>query len=390
LIRGSAINQDGTSNGITAPNGLAQQAVIRQACRNAGVDPAQIGYIEAHGTGTRVGDPIEINALKNVLLENRPAGTVCRIGAVKTNIGHLEAAAGIAGLIKTVLVLRHREIPANLHLKELNPFVSLKNTPLDIPRRLAPWESGGAPRLAGVSGFSFGGTNCHVILEEAPPVPPRPAGASEPAHVLLPLSAKNGPALRDLAAAYVARLDAAAATDLTDICFGAGYGRAHFPHRLAITGTSASELADRLRGWLDERHGEGVTHRVTARHAAPEIVFLFTGQGSHYRGMGRGLCAAFPRFRRTIERSDAILRAAQWPWSLRQIFDADDAPSLDDAAVAQSVLFALGHALADLWQSWGVAPKAVIGHSLGEYIALASRACSVLKTGLPWARSAGD
>ncbi len=167
MIRGSAVNQDGLSNGLTAPNGNAQQAVIRQALANAGLAPAQISYVEAHGSGTPLGDPIEMKAPKAVLLQDRPADGTCWIGSAKTNLGHLEAAAGIAGLIKVILSLQHCEIPPHLHLRELSPYITLEETPIKIPLELTPWVTQEESRIAGISGFGFGGTNCHVILEEA-------------------------------------------------------------------------------------------------------------------------------------------------------------------------------------------------------------------------------
>ena len=168
LIKGTAVNQDGLSNGLTAPNGPSQQAVIRQALENAGVAPAEISYIEAHGTGTSLGDPIEVKSLKAVLMQGREPDQPCWLGSVKTNIGHLEAASGLASLIKVVLSLQHKELPPHLHLKQLNPLISFEGTPFSIPTECQPWSPGTERRLAGISGFGFGGTNCHVIVEEAP------------------------------------------------------------------------------------------------------------------------------------------------------------------------------------------------------------------------------
>jgi acyl transferase domain-containing protein len=244
LIRGSAVNQDGLSNGLTAPNGIAQQAVIRQALRNAGVAPAQVSYVEAHGSGTPLGDPIEVKALKAVLLEDRPADRTCWIGSAKTNIGHLEAAAGIAGLIKVTLALQHREIPPHLHLQQRSPYISLEDTPIKIPIEPTAWPEG--DRLAGISGFGFGGTNCHVILEEAPPQETLGNKTDRPLHILA-LGAKNEPALLELAHRYEAWLSAHLDADLGDVSFTANTGRVHGDHRLAVIGESVEQLRTALR-----------------------------------------------------------------------------------------------------------------------------------------------
>jgi len=368
VIRGSAINQDGTSNGITAPNGAAQQAVIRRACADAGVEPGRVGYVEAHGTGTRVGDPIEIQALTAVLGMGRPVGAPCWVGSVKTNIGHLEAAAGIAGLIKTVLVLQHRQIPPHLHLTELNPYLSLDGTAFRIPRALQPWPDDHGARIAGVSGFSFGGTNCHLILEEAPLPPAREAVTA--AACLLPLSARSLPALRELAECYRDHLRTDASQSLVDLCRTAGEGRDHFRYRLAVTGATADEMAGRLAAWCEARSDWGGAQGTAARHASPEAVFLFTGQGAGHAGAGRCLYRDHAGFRRAIDRCDEILRTVGSTCSVGQLLSVDAplaAPRTPE--LIQPMIFALGYALAEVWHGWGVQPQAVIGHSLGEYVA---------------------
>ncbi|MEH2360894.1 beta-ketoacyl synthase N-terminal-like domain-containing protein [Nostoc sp.] len=241
LIKGSAVNQDGRSNGLTAPNGQAQQAVISQALANANVTAAEIDYIEAHGTGTLLGDTIELNSLKAVLLQGRSPEQSCRIGSVKTNIGHLEAAAGIAGLIKVVLSLHHGEIPPHLHLQNLNPHISLKDMPLSIATEPHLWPGGIQRRLAGVSSFGFGGTNAHVILEESPAVPAFKSDLERPKH-LLTLSAKNQQALRELAQSYAVYLGNNPDASLADVCFTANTGRSHFDHRLVAIAETKEQL----------------------------------------------------------------------------------------------------------------------------------------------------
>ncbi|WDD92626.1 aminotransferase class III-fold pyridoxal phosphate-dependent enzyme [Burkholderia sp. FERM BP-3421] len=377
VIRGSAVNQDGTSNGITAPNGQAQQAVIRRACADAGVAPARIGYVEAHGTGTKVGDPIEMRALQTVLGEGRAPDAWCRVGSVKTNIGHLEAAAGIAGLIKTVLVLRHRQIPPHLHLHTLNPYLALDGTPFEIPRTLTSWPDGDAPRVAGLSGFSFGGTNCHLIVEEAPVETPRAQPADAARVCLLPLSARSLPALRALADAFARGLnedrtacEPSPLAALAALGRTAALGRAHFPHRLAVTANSRAQLATRLSGWLDGRADWGGVQRTAARHASPDLVFMMTGQGAGQVGAGQGLYREQPAFRRAVERCDDVLRALGAPGGIGRLLRGEGPPPrADDPEQVQPAVFVLGYALAELWRAWGIRPRAVLGHSLGEYVA---------------------
>ncbi|HVK63790.1 MAG TPA: beta-ketoacyl synthase N-terminal-like domain-containing protein, partial [Polyangium sp.] len=239
LIRGSAVNQDGRSTGLTAPNVLSQQTLLRQALESARVSPAEIGYVETHGTGTSLGDPIEIEALSAVLGAPRPDGSVCALGAVKTNMGHLEAAAGVAGLIKAVLSLQHQKIPPNLHYKTLNPRISLDGTSLVIPQKALAWKTDGKPRFAGVSAFGMSGTNAHVVLEEAPVTAALPA--AEDGMMLLPLSAKSPEALVALAEAYRTFLTEPTSEPLRDIVYTASVRRAHHAHRLALVGRSREE-----------------------------------------------------------------------------------------------------------------------------------------------------
>jgi acyl transferase domain-containing protein len=398
VIRGSAVNHDGLSNGITAPNGLAQQALIRQALKNALVSPAEISYVEAHGTGTPLGDPIEIRAIKAVLMEGRSSKQHCGIGSVKTNIGHLENAAGIAGLIKVVLSLQHGEIPPHLHLQKLNPHLGLDGTPFFIPRECQPWPVTTSDRhLAGVSGFSFGGTNCHVILEAAPEVSQESKVKSQKKEVverslhLLTLSAKNEAALKELAQRYADFLASHPQVSLADICFTANTGRSsgratsltHFAHRLAIVAESHQQLGDRLRNFTVGKETSGLLSGKVASRKTPKIAFLFTGQGSQYVGMGRQLYEQAPTFRKTLERCDQILRPYIEKPLLEILYPAGGESSLlDETAYTQPALFALEYALAELWQSWGIIPHVVIGHSLGEYVAACVAGVFSLEEGL--------
>ncbi|WGV24576.1 type I polyketide synthase [Halotia branconii] len=382
VIKGSAVNQDGRSNGLTAPSGLAQQAVIRQAMQNAGVSPDEIGYVEAHGTGTFLGDPIEINSLKTVLTPGREPGDTCVIGSVKTNIGHLEAAAGIAGLIKTVLSLQHEEIPPHLHLKQVNPQISLVDANLSIATTLLPWNRGNKRRLAGVSSFGFGGTNAHVILEEAPLVSPKDSVSNERPLHLFTLSAKSENALRDLAQNYENYLGNNPDASLTDICFTANTGRSHFDHRLVAIAQSNTQLQTVLGAYAaGKKTSQLVSGRVDSKQY-PKIAFLFTGQGSQYVNMGRQLYETQPTFRACIDQCDQILRSYLDQPLLSVLYPHTESSCIDETAYTQPAIFAVEYALVQLWKSWGVEPTAVIGHSFGEYVAACIAGVFSLEAGL--------
>ncbi|AOY80184.1 type I polyketide synthase [Moorena producens JHB] len=388
VIKGSAVNHDGLSNGMTAPNGLSQQAVIRQALKNAGVAPAQISYVEAHGTGTSLGDPIEVESIKAVLGQGRSPLESCGIGSIKTNIGHLEAAAGIVGLIKTVLSLQHQQIPSHLHLKQLNPLIQLEGTPFFIPTECQPWSVAKEPRLAGVSSFSFGGTNCHVILSEAPKQETRANEIERPAHILA-LSAKNQKALSELVERYEAHLKSNSSAKLADVCFTANTGRTHFDHRLFVTATSTTEMQKALRDLA-----EGKDTVPTGQICSPKrqkIAFLFTGQGSVYVNMGRQLYDTQPTFRNCLKRCEEILRPYLEVPLLSVLYPDIDLSSptsgeanqkLYNTAYTQPALFALEYALCQLWKSWGIEADAVIGHSVGEYVAACVAGVFSLEDGL--------
>ncbi len=371
VIRGSAVNQDGRSGGLTVPNGKAQQAVIRQALAAAGVAAEEINYVEAHGTGTALGDPIEAHALAAVLGPGRTADNPLLLGSVKTNIGHLESAAGVAGMIKLVLSLQNEEIPRHLHFHELNPRIDWGGAPVEIPVQARPWPRGEKRRIAGVSSFGFSGTNAHVIVEEAPTRPLREPQIERPLHILT-LSARGRQALQELAQRYDEELSNSNA-DLADICFTANSGRAHFDWRLAVVGGTVLEIRKRL-----QEKGCG---REIQEHGGVRPAFLFSGQGSQYAGMGTELYETQPVFRRTLDRCAELLRA-ELAEPLLDVLWGRSTELLEQTAYTQPALFALEYSLAELWRSWGIEPDVVLGHSIGEYVAACVAGVYGLEDGL--------
>ncbi len=397
VIKGSAVNQDGRSNGLTAPNGLAQQQVIRQALENAGINATQVSYLETHGTGTVLGDPIEVNALKAIFADKQQRGFPCWLGSVKTNIGHLEPAAGIAGLIKVVLSLQHGEIPPHLHLKQVNPYIQLQDTPLQIPIKGQAWTVGEQPRIAGVSSFGFGGTNAHVIVADANTSPqdiPQDISqdiSQDRSHQLFTLSAKNETALQGLVKRYQMYLMQSSAASLTDICFTANTGRAHFDHRLAILTSSKLKLEQQLNAITSgqntvNNHTSGIYKGYQENYQPFKVAFLFTGQGSQYVNMGRQLYETEPVFRDALNqcidllgKEGLSLLTVLYP---EQGSREESSPSLDQTAYTQPALFAIEYALTQLWQSWGIKPDIVLGHSVGEYVAACVAGVFSLEAGL--------
>ncbi len=379
VIRGSAVNQDGRSNGLTAPSRPAQEEVLQGALRAAGVGPESLSYIEAHGTGTPLGDPIEMSALKAVLLPGRRADRPCAVGSVKTNVGHLEAAAGIAGVIKTVLALERELIPPHLHLRRLNEQIGLDGTPLYVPACPVPWPRGAEPRRAGVSSFGFGGTNAHLILEEAPvPAVPAPTAAPDRAWHVLALSARSETALGELAGRYLSIPDP---VSLPDLCWSANTGRARLPWRAAVVADSPAALRERLALLAAGADRPGA-RRGKAGGRRPRIAFLFTGQGAQHATMGRGLYETQPVFRAALDRCEEILRREAGFSLLALLAGEGPGDPLAETRYAQPALFALQHALLALWRSWGVTPDVVFGHSAGEYAAAHAAGILPLEAGL--------
>ncbi len=368
IIRGSAVNQDGASTGLTVPNGPAQQDVIRGSLAQSGIGPADIDYVEAHGTGTSLGDPIEIGALAAVLGPGRGPDRALTVASVKTNLGHLEAAAGIAGLIKVVLALQHGEIPPHLHFETLNPAISFGSVPFVIPTTRQPWPAQKRRRIAGVSSFGLSGTNAHVVIEEAPLVSDTIGTLERPLHVLT-LSARNPDALRELADKYARYFEDHRELPPGDTCFTTNTGRSHFGHRIAIVESTIERMRSRLTGFASDEPDVALIGSVELSRR-PKIAFLFTGQGAQYAGMGQKLYESQPTFRRTIDHVAKLFQEEMDVPLLDVLFPGPDKTRLiDETGYAQPALFALEYALAELWRSWGIEPTVLVGHSVGEYAA---------------------
>ncbi|MBM7776027.1 acyl transferase domain-containing protein [Actinokineospora baliensis] len=361
VVNGSAVNQDGLTNGLAAPNGLAQRDVIEAALRAARVEPAQVTLLEAHGTGTSLGDPIEVESLAEVY---GGAGQPCALGSVKTNLGHVEAGAGIVGLIKAALSVHHRRIAPNLHFDSLNPHISLEGSRLFVPTRSREWTVDDEHRHAAVSSFGAGGTNAHVILGPAPATDAAEPVAAGP--FLVPFSGRT-PQARQAAAAALREHLADDPAPLRDIAFTAARRRTQHEHRGAVLAATAREAVARLDEWSA---GEGSAAVVTGSTTAGidhGVVFVFPGQGSQRAGMGRELMRLCPVFRAAVtEVDEAMCRYLGHP-VMAEVFAADDEPTRID--FVQPALFAIGVGLAARWRSLGVEPAAVVGHSMGEVAA---------------------
>ena len=385
VIRGSAVNHDGASNGLTAPNGRAQEAMLRQALEDAHLQPAQIQYVETHGTGTVLGDPIEVQALLQVLGAGRTQPLW--LGSVKSNIGHLSAAAGIAALIKVVLSLQAGEIPPNLHFDRPNPHIPWERALLAVPVVPVEWPPA-ERRLAGVSSFGLTGTNVHLIVE-APPVFELPVRDEPRPCQLLTLSARSEEAL----AAQIERMEQvlelppahqSSQSWLADLCYTAATRRTHWNYRLGVVAADLDGMRARLRQARDGGEVPGVV-RSRRGETPPRVAFLFAGQGPQYAGMGHQLYTTEPLFRQILQQCDAFLRGWLERPLLEVLYGLDPAVSdslLNAATYAQPALFAVEYALASLWRSWGIEPAAVLGHSLGEYAAACVAGVFSLEDGL--------
>ncbi|MEZ4869000.1 MAG: SDR family NAD(P)-dependent oxidoreductase [Caldilineaceae bacterium] len=397
VIRGSAVNHDGPSSGLTVPSKDAQAALIRTALQDGNVASHEVAYVDAHGTGTVLGDPIELRALDAVFNTGQRT-TPLWVGSVKTNIGHLESAAGVAGVMKVILAMQHGAIPPHLHFHTPNPNLDWTRLALAVPTAVTPWPAD--RRFGGVSSFGMGGTNAHLVLEKAPqPALQTPATtptAARPWHILA-LSARDETARRALAARYVTYLADEPATPLAALCDTANRGRNHFAHRVSFIADTRATLSAQLAAYVA---GENPTHVYQGQRlenqTEPKVALLFTGQGSQYINMGRELYELQPTFCATLDRCDEILRKYLDESILAVIFDnqmtgwQDDRMSqssghpviLSQTMYTQPALFALEYALATLWQSWGIQPRVVMGHSVGEIVAACIAGVFSLEDGL--------
>ena len=364
VIRGSAVNQDGRSNGLTAPNGEAQASLLAEAYEAARIAPHQVTYVETHGTGTPLGDPIEARALGEVLGRGRDATRPCLIGSVKSNIGHLEAAAGIAGLIKLALCLKHKAIPPSLHFVTPNPNIQFSSLGLEVVTALRPLPE---KAVVGVSSFGFGGTNAHVVLEPAP-VRMRTEPIADERPRLLVLSAHSKQALTERARDLAAHLEAGQAPSFSDLCFTGQSRRSHLKERLAVVARNTQEARKKLAAFATGELAPGVT-QDRAGALVRRLVFVFPGQGGQWVAMGRQLIEEVPAFAEAIARCETAMRP-HLGWSVTEALRGQGVnASLDGVAVVQPCVFAMQVGLAALWASRGVVPDAVVGHSMGEVAA---------------------
>lgn len=376
VIRGTSANQDGHTNGIMLPGEEAQMRLVRDACVDAGVDPSDVGYVEAHGTGTAVGDPIEAHALSRALCEDRPSDAPLPIGSVKSNLGHLETAAGIAGIVKAALVVSHGQIPPSIHFETPSPHIDFTERKLRVPTSPEPFPANGdKPRLAGVNSFGFGGANAHVILASPPPrtAAKAPAGSDRAWPVVL--SARSEESLRASAARLADWLEAhahgnGASPLVPDLVYTLGARRNHHPHRLTMTARDIDEIIAELRSHSSGEAGSASRVSFTPRpEKPPRIGFIMSGQGPQWWGMGRELMKAEPVFRQAMEECAAAM-ASHADFSLLEELSRDEADSqLHHTKIGQPAIFAMQVALTRLWRSWGVEPSAVTGHSVGEIAA---------------------
>ncbi len=384
LIAGSACNQDGQTPGLTMPSQSSQEKLVRRACRHARVEPGQIRYVEAHGTGTPVGDPIEINAIGRVIGSQRDATSPCYVGSVKANIGHLEAGSGIAGLIKTALVLKHQLAPPNLHFHQPNKEINFDALRLKVPTEVTPLPKGDGPAFAGVNSFGFGGTNVHLILQQhqttetshavgSPTAVQQPQSPGEPGRELpFPVSARSIKSVRATAADYLQAFQPEGmweAASLEDIFFTVTQRRSHHKHRAVLPAASKDQLKAKLQELIDDEDDTWVYPADGQPGGAQPLAFVFSGQGPQWWAMGRELLEQEPVFRQVVERCDATIQELG-SWSLmEQLLCDEEATRINDTEFAQPAIFAIQVGLFELYKSWGIHPDIVVGHSVGEIAA---------------------
>lgn len=382
VIRGSGVNQDGASYSFSAPNGQSQQALLRRVLAQAQVDPSEVSYFEAHGTGTAVGDATELTTVEQVFGPSHSKESPILVGSCKANIGHPEPASGIASLIKLVLSLQNQEIVPQINIKEINPCLDWENTSVKIPTQLTPWTRS-KRRMAALNCFGISGTNSCILVEEAPELEGAIAQQERPNHILV-ISAKSSVALKQLAQRYCQHLGTHPEQALADVCFTANTRRLHLHHRLSVVGASVEEIEVKLAAFgRDEEEVGCASGAINNNSEPPKIAFLFSGQGSQYLEMGRQLYETQPTFRKALEQCDEILQPYLEKSLLEVIYpQAGENSPLDETAYTQPTLFAIEYALYCLWQSWGITPDVVIGHSVGEYVAACIAGVFSLEDGL--------
>lgn len=381
IVRGSAINQDGASSGFTAPNGIAQQDLLQRALRDAELGPGDIDYIETHGTGTPLGDPIEAGAVAAVYGPGHDDARPLIMGSVKSSVGHLEGAAGVSGIIKILMAMQHGAIPANLHFKNPNPDIDWANIPIKVPVSLEPWNPQNKPRIAGVSGFGFSGSNAHIILQEGPKLP-EAENAEDRSVQLLTVSAKDASALKAYAQSYASYLREHESVSLGDITYTSTVGRDQFSNRLTVVAGTHAAMAEALEAAVNGDNDKRVRQGTIPGPRKSKIAFLFTGQGSQYFSMGRDLYQSNALFRKELDACAAILDGQLKEPLLDILFnEKGDSERVNQTAYTQPAIFAVEYALAQLWLSFGIKPDFVMGHSVGEYVAAVVSGLMTLEDG---------
>ena len=388
LIKGSAVNQDGASSSLTVPNGPAQQALIKKALTNAKVNPLQISYVEAHGTGTAIGDPIELESLAAVLCQERYSQDPLLVGSAKTNIGHLESAAGVAGLIKIVLSLQKKEIPPHLHFKHPTPHIQWNEIPVKIVTEITPWKSAQDKLIAGLSSFGVSGTNAHIIVEEPPKLQIPLVEKERPLHILN-LSAKSNKALEELVKHFQQYLDNNSSASLADICFTANTGRSFFQHRRSFIADSTTQLQQQLKDFLLDRHLPCINPGDIRDTSSPKIAFLFSEKQTEYIGLGKQLYETQPTFRNILHRCQEILEPYLPKPLLSVLYLEEESDIIDRDAYNQSALFSIEYALSQLLIFWGIKPTSVMGYGIGEFVAATIAGIFSLEDGLKLAVARG-